>query len=160
MKTIEQKPTGKSLRCVIKKWRLCLLASAFVLATGAFVMGPLGSQKVHAATPDGTDIVMRMKLDLSQQVLRALALEDFGALETNAVRLAKLSEMAGWQARNTPEYTWFSAEFRRSAEELAHAARAKNVDGATVAYTQMTFSCVSCHKYMRKSRVEKTGLSF
>ena len=106
---------------------------------------------------EGVDLVMRQKLEFSQQILRGLALEDFAVMQTNAVRLGKLSEMTGWQVRNTPEYIGFSAEFRRVADELAYSAREKNLDGATIAYTQLTYSCVSCHKYMRGKTVEKTS---
>ena len=42
-----------------------------------------------------------------------------------------------------------SADFRRQTEALAKAARDRNADTATVAYFQMTVSCVTCHKYLR-----------
>jgi cytochrome c556 len=93
----------------------------------------------------------------SQQVLRGLALQDFAILRTNATRLVRLSHTSGWQARQSPEYELFTMEFRRSAEALAAAADAGNIDAATVAYTQMTFSCVSCHKYMRAGKGTKGG---
>jgi cytochrome c556 len=120
----------------------------------------LGTASAPKADPkdDGTAEVMRRKLDHSQQVLRGLATQDFALIATNAQRLVRLSQSGGWLVRQTPEYELFTMEFRRSAEELVRAASAKNIDGATVAYTQMTFSCVSCHKYMRQGRVQKTGL--
>lgn len=108
-------------------------------------------------TADATPEVMRQKLGHSQQVLRGLALQDFTILRTNATRLVRLSHTSGWQARQSPEYELFTMEFRRAAEALAAAADAGNIDAATVAYTQMTFSCVSCHKYMRAGRGTKGG---
>jgi cytochrome c556 len=72
-------------------------------------------------------------------------------------RLVKLSQASGWMARQTPEYELFTTEFRRAAAELSRAAAEKNMDGATLAYTQMTVSCVSCHKYMRSGRGPATG---
>ena len=66
--------------------------------------------------------------------------------------------MSGWQARQTPEYELFTVEFRRHAEELAKAAKSKNIDAATLAYTQLTFSCVSCHKYMRGGSTQRVSL--
>lgn len=112
-----------------------------------------------AAAPgdEGTAEVMRLKLSHSQQVLRGLALQDFALIKANSQRLVRLSHTSGWAARNSPEYELFTTEFRRAAEELGRAADAKNIDGATVAYTQMTFSCVSCHKYMRGAPAQKTG---
>jgi hypothetical protein len=106
--------------------------------------------RTEAARGDAaTQEVMRLKLGASQEVLRGLALQDFSLIRTNATRLSRLSQGAGWSSRQSPEYELFTIEFRRSADELARAAEARNVDAATIAYTQMTFSCVSCHKYMR-----------
>lgn len=101
--------------------------------------------------------VMREKLALSQQVLKGLALQDFGLMRSGADRLVKLSQASGWTPRQSPEYELFTTEFRRAAAELSRAAADKNIDGATLAYTQMTVSCVSCHKYLRDGRAPATG---
>jgi hypothetical protein len=115
------------------------------------------ANRTEKETADATPEVMRQKLGHSQQVLRGLALQDFAVLRTNATRLVRLSHTSGWQARQSPEYELFTMEFRRSAEALVAAADAGNIDAATVAYTQMTFSCVSCHKYMRAGKGLKGG---
>ena len=101
--------------------------------------------------------VMREKLGLSQKVLKGLALQDFASMRSGADRLVKLSQASGWTPRQTPEYELFTTEFRRAAAELSRAAADKNIDGATLAYTQMTVSCVSCHKYLRDGRAPATG---
>lgn len=101
--------------------------------------------------------VMREKLALSQQVLKGLALQDFALMRSGADRLVKLSQASGWTPRQSPEYELFTTEFRRAAAELSRAAADKNIDGATLAYTQMTVSCVSCHKYLRDGRAPATG---
>jgi hypothetical protein len=113
--------------------------------------------RLGAAKDGSTADVMRLKLDHAHKVMTALALHDFGGLQRGAEELSRLSQASGWHARQTPEYQLFTTEFRRAADSLAEAAKAKNIDAATVAYTQVTFSCVSCHKYMRGGRVEKTG---
>ncbi|MFM8360060.1 MAG: hypothetical protein ACKOET_16055 [Verrucomicrobiota bacterium] len=109
----------------------------------------LGWLALGAAQEPGTAEVMRRKLDHSQRVLRALATADFAAMETNALRLVRLSEASGWSPSKSAEYPLFTQEFRRAVEELAGAARGRNIDAATVAYTQLTFSCVACHKHLR-----------
>jgi cytochrome c556 len=53
----------------------------------------------------------------------------------------------------TPEYSQRSAEFRRAADALTEAARKRNLDGATLAYVDVTTKCVSCHKYVRGVRI-------
>ncbi len=144
--------TMKTLITITSAARLAGLTLLLPMLLGT-ASGPAAGQ----SGDDGTADVMRRKLDHSQQVLRGLALQDFGLIAANAQRLVRLSRGGGWMVRQTPEYELFTVEFRRSAEELVRAAEAKNIDGATVAYTQMTFSCVSCHKYMRQGRVQKIG---
>lgn len=131
-------------------WLVCAVVTPLLLGTS-----PAASDR--GPSKDPTSEVMRQKLGHSQQVLRGLALQDFGLIKTNASKLVRLSQAGGWVARQSPDYELFTMEFRRSAEALAAAAEAGNIDAATVAYTQMTFSCVSCHKYMRTGRSGKGG---
>jgi cytochrome c556 len=63
-----------------------------------------------------------------------------------------MSQAAGWQAFPTEEYLHHTANFRRAAEALIRAAKDRNVDGAALAYVQMTMTCVDCHKYVRQQR--------
>lgn len=132
------------------------------LATWVASVGAVGPSPLQGANTGGhadrlTSEVMREKLALSQQALKGLALQDFASMRASADRLVKLSQAGGWAARQTPEYELFTTEFRRAAAELARAAADKNIDGATLAYTQMTVSCVSCHKYLRGGRGPATG---
>ena len=101
--------------------------------------------------------IMQHKLQHAQFILRGIALQDWTAIQSNANQLVKLSQMSGWQARQTPEYALFSLEFRRHAENLSKAAKSKNVDAATLAYTQLTFSRVSCHKHLRGDSAAPKG---
>ena len=50
-----------------------------------------------------------------------------------------------------PEYELFLNEFRRNAQDLMTAGKQKNLDAASLAYVQMTLSCISCHAFIRKS---------
>jgi hypothetical protein len=140
------------IRTFLRQW-FPVLGLAMVLPA----LVATSANRSEKETADATPEVMRQKLGHSQQVLRGLALQDFAILRTNATRLVRLSHTSGWQARQSPEYELFTMEFRRSAEALAAAADAGNIDAATVAYTQMTFSCVSCHKYMRAGKGTKGG---
>jgi hypothetical protein len=92
---------------------------------------------------------MRAKLDHSQKLLEGLALEDFEAIAKNAQAMSLLSLAASWQVLQTPEYAQQSLEFRRTADALTEAARKKNLDGAALAYVELTMKCVNCHKYVR-----------
>lgn len=118
----------------------------------------LGCASLGQARQDlETREIMQHKLQHTQFILRAIAMQDFGSIQSNAAQLVKLSQMTGWQARQTPEYALFSLEFRRHAESLGKAAKAKNIDAATLAYTQLTFSCVSCHKHLRGDSAAPKG---
>lgn len=100
--------------------------------------------------------VMKAKLESSQKVLEGIATENFVTITANAQKLVALSQAAGWQARQTPEYKQYTTEFRRHAEALQKAARDQNVDAASVAWFQMTISCVNCHRHIRGVRSVST----
>jgi cytochrome c556 len=53
----------------------------------------------------------------------------------------------------TPEYRQHSLEFQQICRKLQTSAEARNVDGAALAYVQLTMSCVNCHKYTRGIRM-------
>lgn len=93
---------------------------------------------------------MRPKLEHAKQVLEGLALEDFDAIVQGAQQLSLLSREASWDVLQTPQYQLHSTDFRRAADALTEAAREKNLDGATLAFMQVTQRCVDCHKYMRR----------
>ncbi len=92
---------------------------------------------------------MSAKLTYAHQVLEGLTLEDFTAIERSAQQMALLSQDASWNVLETAEYYQRSTDFRRSAQELAAAARKKNLDGAALAYMGVTLKCIECHRYVR-----------
>lgn len=92
--------------------------------------------------------LMERKLQLSQAILGAIATEDFSSLSTNADGLLVLAKKE-WLRHETPEYRAQLKDFWIVLEGLKSAAEDKNSDGATLAYVQMTLSCVRCHKYLR-----------
>jgi len=100
---------------------------------------------------------MKLKLKHSQLVLEGIVLEDFALIEKNAQSLSLLSEAATWRVLQTPEYLQHSGEFRRAANAITNAAREKNIDGAALAYMEMTMKCVNCHKYVRNVRMADAG---
>jgi hypothetical protein len=64
----------------------------------------------------------------------------------------QVSKEVAWRVFKTPRYELHSNEFRRGIEALAEAAKVKNVDGAALAYVDLTLTCVRCHKYVRDMR--------
>ncbi|MFO1458027.1 MAG: hypothetical protein U1G08_01360 [Verrucomicrobiota bacterium] len=114
----------------------------------ALLMTTLAGVRTWAADAD-TAAVMRQKLATSQRILGGLAVADFGLIQTNAASLITLSGQRGWMAMQTPDYELFSTQFRVSAEALVKAAKVRDIDAAVEAYSDLTVSCVACHKYLR-----------
>jgi cytochrome c556 len=98
---------------------------------------------------------MRMKLDHAQRALEGLAVEDFDMLEDAAEGMSLMSLASHWNVLQTQEYLDQSSEFRRAAESLKRAAEDNNLEGATLAYIEVTMSCVKCHKYMREMQLAR-----
>ena len=94
--------------------------------------------------------VMQVKLKRAQALLEALAKEDYKQLEESANSLVRISKATEFlRAYKTEEYEFQARVFQRSAEALAAKAKEKNLDGATLAYMDMTMSCVACHNHFR-----------
>ena len=110
----------------------------------------VGSSQSYAADP--IEAFMRAKLTHSQEVLEGLTTENYDQIAKHAQELSLLSQAASWNVLQTPEYKQRSLEFRRSADALTKAAKKKNLDGAALAYVDVTLKCVNCHKYVRGVR--------
>ncbi|MBA4062218.1 MAG: hypothetical protein C0501_00665 [Isosphaera sp.] len=94
--------------------------------------------------------VMQVKLKRAQAVLEALAKEDFKTLDESATSLLAISKAAAFlRAYKTEEYEFQARVFQKSAATLAAKAGEKSLDGATLAYLDMTRSCVACHAHFR-----------
>jgi len=94
---------------------------------------------------------MERKLDAARNIVSGLALEDYEMIAKNAQDLALLSLESQWNVFQTQQYIFMSDEFRGGSKRLREAARAENLDGATLAYFEVTLSCVRCHKYIRQN---------
>ncbi len=97
--------------------------------------------------------LMRDKLDHAQQLLAAVVLGDHGRVERIANELVALSEASTWSPLQTVQYLHYAADFRGSAHALMEAAAARNSDGVSLAYMELTINCVQCHKHVRGARL-------
>lgn len=122
------------------------LAALLVAALGLTLAG-------HADESPKVNTLMRKKLECSQKVLEGIALNDFDKIAKNGEELLQLSKQAEFKVLKTPQYEVHSNDFRRNAEALVTAAKAKNGDAAALAYVDLTLSCVKCHKHVREVRM-------
>jgi hypothetical protein len=97
---------------------------------------------------------MRAKLNASSQILEGLCLEDFDAIQKGAEKLKSMSNEERWRVSNDAMYRQQSAEFRDAVENILTAANEKkNLDGAALAWTKATLSCIECHRWVRATLV-------
>lgn len=134
---------GMGNRC----WALVVVAAVTLLAASAMPS--------HGDNPVPLRTFMEVKLQHSQAILGGLTREDFSVIGKRAQDLSLLTMQANWDVMQTEEYLEQSRAFRRSADALKQAAEKRNLDGATVAYVDMTLKCVACHKYVRNAKAER-----
>lgn len=130
-------------------WSTELLRNRLLAAWVLLLPAVVGAQEPAAPKADDVGPFMRAKLAHAQDILAGLALEDFDAIARGAQELSLASQAASWQVLQTPEYARQSAEFRRSCESLKRVAKEGNLDGAALAWMEVTMKCIQCHKYVR-----------
>jgi hypothetical protein len=105
--------------------------------------------------PDRDEVLaamMQKKLKSAHLVLDGVAIGDFKKMAGGGEELIKLAKSETWQLIRSPHYERHSADFIRATETLVKKAKEKNMDGAALAYVDMTLSCVRCHQYVREHR--------
>ena len=97
--------------------------------------------------------LMREKLMHAERLVGAVVLGNHGQVAQSAAELVRLSEATTWSPLQTPQYLNHASQFRVAAQTLADEARDRNTDGVSLAYMEMTLSCVQCHKLVRGARL-------
>lgn len=136
-----------------------LTKTSMILAVLSLGVGALysGYQEQQQVLPNAAPFMQR-KLNDAREIVAGLATEDYQKISKASQDMMLLSHEADWNVFQTPEYLRMSSEFRGSAERLRDVADAGNLDGATLAYFEVTLNCVRCHKYVRKNvRLKKQG---
>lgn len=105
------------------------------------------------AKPPAKNSFMEKKLSAARKLLGGLALNDFATIKENAETLNDFSKQAAWKLIETPRYEVYSEEFHRVTLKMAKAAGEKNLDGAALAYVDMTLTCVKCHQHVREQKI-------
>jgi gamma-glutamylcysteine synthetase len=121
----------------------------FAVALSMLLLGSIGWE-VYAQVRQQQ--LMIEKLQHAQKLLEGIALAKYDKIERHAEELIRISKTAEWLAHKAPRYEKFSNDFQRSAEEIVKKAKAKNMDGVTLAYFDLTNSCVRCHQHIREVR--------
>jgi hypothetical protein len=130
--------------------------SLTILATLVLITAMCGVNHTRGGDEQPKDnagsLWMKQKLVASQHLLAGLTMADYPAIEKNAQSMIAVGYLEKWIRADTPEYQTMLRDFLYANKSLTLAAREKNLDGATVAYLQLTLSCVNCHKVVRGPR--------
>lgn len=121
------------------------LAAAFVLL--AVAAGAAAAQTARL------NLVMRSKLQHSQRILEAVVTSNWRLLDAESKALAEVTRDPAWSVLQFPEYVRHSTAFVRATDDLIEAARLRDLEGASLGFVALSTSCVSCHRYIARSRV-------
>jgi cytochrome c556 len=137
-------------------WRITVLLRCRVRWLMTLTMVMAGMVVVDQAdAQDALAGFMKAKLEHSQKTLEGLAKGDYELVAKHSQAISLLCEDELWAVLKTPEYSERSKEFQRSINAITDAARKKNLEAATLAYVDATMKCVSCHKYVRQTRMPR-----
>ena len=135
---------------------LTLISLIFIASFG--LMAEQLKDKEKEAPTRGSKLMVE-KLKYAQTLLEGLATNDFEKITVSARELIRISKEAEFfAAHKTPMYEVHTNNFRRAAETIIQKAKDKNLDGATLAYVDMTVTCVRCHQHTREIRATSLPL--
>ncbi|MGI9470971.1 MAG: hypothetical protein ACR2NZ_05540 [Rubripirellula sp.] len=128
-----------------------LTAVVLLLVSGGVIVGddPTQTTKEAEKQVEPVSFWMEKKLEYSQDILRGLATGELEMVAEKAEQMRLLSKVEGWVRNRKPGYRAQFQAFEFANAEILRNARADNLDGATIAFQQLTISCVSCHKMLR-----------
>jgi hypothetical protein len=97
---------------------------------------------------------MEKKLEYTKKLLEALTMSQYDEIESNSEQMRLLGKIEGFVRRRSPAYTAHLQSFDLATREMTRQARAKSIEGATLAFHQLTTSCVACHQTLREMPAE------
>jgi hypothetical protein len=110
---------------------------------------------VQPPNADAMAKLMRKKLEHAQKLLEGIAINDLKKVDENAADLMTLSKLAEFRALQTPAYDRHTNDFRRTLDDMRRGAKNKNLEAVTLAYMDMTMTCVRCHTHVRDTRLAR-----
>ena len=130
--------------------KLVAIGFASCLIWLAPIVGANGQEQKSPETAETQPSVwMRKKLEYSRNILAGLSSEDFDKVAANAEAMQGMSRFEGFLRGKMPGYRTQLEVFQDANEEIIRQAQKDNVEGAALAFTQLTISCVNCHKQLR-----------
>jgi len=132
-----------------KAWRT--MATSLTIVAGLVAGASVGlTHAEDKPKPEDSSFWMKKKVEYSHQVFDGLATGDFEQISEGARHMRALGRVETFARGRTPGYRRNLENFQEASEEILRQSEAKNLEGVTLAFTQMTYSCVACHKELRK----------
>jgi len=115
----------------------------------------IGEDKAAPPPTDAMTKLMRKKLEHAQKLLEGIAINDLKKVDENAGDLMTLSKLAEFRALKTLDYERHTNDFRRTLDDMRRGVKNKNLEAVTLAYMDMTMTCVRCHTHVRQTRIAR-----
>ena len=126
-----------------------IVLTVAAISVGALYVCPSSGQEKKPSEQEKASIWMKKKLQFAQNILAGLTEADFDKVRANAEAMNAVGYLERWFRADMPDYKRQVSYFEFANRELIRQAREKNLDGATLAYNQLTVSCVQCHRIVR-----------
>lgn len=107
----------------------------------------------HPHRPKGMSEVMASKLRHAQDTMAAVMQADFDEIEVHAIALQRISAESMTLSQDTVTYSVLADRFREVAGALASRAAARDLDGVTASYNELSGTCVACHSQINRERL-------
>jgi hypothetical protein len=130
--------------------RCCQILALMFLVSSQAVFAQQSDQRTESRSEKQPSGWMKLKLDYSQKILVGLAKADFDQIVQSADAMRSLTTIEGFVRGRVPGYATQLEIFKDANTELIKQAKRDNVEGAALAFTQVTLSCVNCHKKLRE----------
>ena len=124
----------------------------FSMAALAGCAAALIAQETPRARHEQAQLFMRQKLNYSQSILEGIVLEKYDLVITNATLLRNMNLTNAFLALRNPDYMVGITNFQQKVDALIAAAKDKHLENAGEAYSQMSGSCIACHKQFRREQ--------
>jgi cytochrome c556 len=124
-----------------------LTIGLLTLAISASVSGDDQGEKKKKAS-----VWMKAKTEYTQNILVGLTEGDFEKIENNAKALGVTDFLEYWFRAKQLNYRKQMMFFDHANQEVIRHAKAKNLAGVTLAFNQLTASCVECHQIVRDAK--------
>jgi hypothetical protein len=108
-----------------------------------------GSDDRKDEQAEGLHRFMRQKMEASSLILEGLCTDDLKSVADGSQTLLKMPSEAKWRVSNDIMYRRYSTEFLHAVEELQKEAESNDIDGASMAWVNVTMKCLKCHKWVR-----------